>query len=170
MADKKDVSVEGSAARAADRGRDQLGFGEGNDSRPSLGDPSVVADLVADFCLEVIEARTKYLHDEVTADDAKDQIRLLARLYGNIIMGDDPNYATNAWHSPERLGQRILKMIAPVKGISDPGEQLFVTLGASVTSISVALANGRLSDAEAKSHLDALQDQIADLIAGVFSS
>lgn len=170
MADNEnDVSVEGSAARIADRGRDQMSFGEGDD-RPSLGSPDVVADLVGDFCLEVIETRTKYLHDEIDPDGAKINIRLAAKKYGRIILGEDNHYLALTWHSAQRLGERIKKVIPPVKGVTHPGEQLFLTLAGSVTSISVALGEERLTDDEAKAHLLSLQEQANKLILGMFNA
>ncbi|ENQ1546091.1 hypothetical protein ACEOHC_003903 [Salmonella enterica] len=165
MADEKDdVSVEGSAARIADRGRDQLGFSES--SRPSLGDANVVADLVADFCAEVIEVRAKYLRDELEPDQAKLQIRRAAQEYGRIIMGENPHYEAQEWHSPRRLGVRIQKVVPPVKGIEHPGTQLFLTLAGSLSSLSVVLTEGRMSDADAKAHLVSLQKQANELILG----
>ncbi|ECB1886274.1 hypothetical protein EVG80_15625 [Salmonella enterica subsp. enterica serovar Mississippi] len=167
MADENDVSVEGSAARIADRGRDQLGFDDGGSALPNLGNPDDVADLVADFCLEIIGVRNQYLHDEITAVDAKNAIRVAARVYGRIILGQDKHYAVNAWHSPARLGQRIPKVVQPVEGIDHPGELLFVTLGASISSLSVALEAGRITDAVAKQQLISLQQQAGELIVGV---
>ncbi|EAB4417319.1 hypothetical protein D7B12_17975 [Salmonella enterica] len=165
MADEKDdVSVEGSAARIADRGRDQLGFNPGN--RPSLGDANVVADLVADFCAEVIETRAQYLRDEISPDEAKMKIRKTAFTYGQIIMGENDHYEAQNWHSPLRLGKRIQKVIPPVKGIDHPGYQLFLTLAGSLSSLSVVLTEGRMSDAEAKAHLMSLQKQANELILG----
>ncbi|ECN9265183.1 hypothetical protein ZL58_14200 [Salmonella enterica subsp. enterica serovar Typhimurium] len=166
MADEKDdVSVEGSAARAADRGRDQLGFGE-SDGKPSLGDPSVVAELVADFCEAVIGVRTRYLNDEFDGAKAKFYIRQIAFEYGRIVMGQDERFQPLAWHSPKNLGARIKKVIQPVPGIDDPGNALFFTLASSLSSLSVALGEGRMSDADAKQHLIDLQKQANDLILG----
>lgn len=166
MADEKDdVSVEGSAARIADRGRDQLGF-ETSSSRPSLGAAEVVADMVADFCAEVIEIRAKYLRDELEPEQAKLQVRRAALEYGRIIMGENPHYEAQAWHSPRMLGKRIQKVIPPVKGIDHPGTQLFLTLAGSLSSISVALTEGRMTDADAKAHLVSLQKQANELILG----
>ncbi|EAO0118508.1 hypothetical protein EU642_21900 [Salmonella enterica] len=168
MADEKDdVSVEGSAARIADRGRDQLGFDEGGDDRPNLGNPSDVADLVADFCLEVIQTRNQYLNDELGAEDAKDAIRVASRIYGRIIMGQDKHYRHNVWHSPDRLGARIPKVVQPIEGVTHAGELLFVTLAASLSSLSVAVEAGRITDAAARQHIIDLQRQAGDLIVGV---
>ena len=165
MADEKDdVSVEGSAARIADRGRDQLGFE--TDSRPSLGAADVVADLVADFCAEIIGIRAKYLRDELASEIAKLQIRRTATEYGRIILGENPHYQAQPWHSERRLGERIKKVIPPVKGVEHPGTQLFLTLAGSLSSISVALTEGRMSDADAKGHLISLQKQANELILG----
>lgn len=164
MAQDDDVSIEGSAARAADRGRDQLGFEE--DPRPFLGSLRVVQDLLATFCEEVIATRTAYLKDEITPDEAKFKVRQLAAKYGNIIMGRDDKYKADEWHSPRRLGVRIPKVIAPVKGVTDPGEQLFLTLGASLSSISVAYGENRLTDDEAQHHIMTLQSEAAGLILG----
>ncbi|EEK4465166.1 hypothetical protein GNM83_20275 [Salmonella enterica] len=166
MADKEnDVSVEGSAARIADRGRDQLGFGEG-DGKPSLGDPAIVADLVGEFCQAVLNVRTRYLNDEIDGVKAQFYIRQIAYDYGETIMGRDSRFQALAWHSPANLGAKIKKVIQPVKGIDDPGNALFFTLAASLSSLSVALSEGRLSDADAKQHLVDLQKQANELILG----
>ncbi|EDL8063712.1 hypothetical protein CTA21_16295 [Salmonella enterica] len=165
MADNKDDAMAYDfAARAATQGTDQLGFNPG--TRPSLGDVNVVSDLVADFCAEIVEIRVKYLRDELEPEQAKLQVRRAALEYGRIIMGENPHYEAQEWHSPRRLGVRIQKVVPPVKGIEHPGTQLFMTLAGSLSSLSVVLTEGRMSDADAKAHLVSLQKQANELILG----
>lgn len=164
MADEKEVAYD-PAARAATQGTDQLGFNP-SDSRPSLDAADVVSDLVADFCAEIIEIRVKYLKDELTPDQAKLQVRRAAQEYGRIVLGENPHYDKSNWHTPERLGRRIQKVIPPVKGIDHPGVQLFLTLAGSLTSLSVAVTEERISDAHAKAELLSLQKQVNELILG----
>lgn len=166
MADEKDdVSVEGSAARIADRGRDQLGFGEGS-TLPSLGSPDVVSELVGDFCQTVLDIRGQYSRDEIRPDQAKAEIRYLARQYGRIIMGKDRRFDALGWHSPERLGVKIKKVVPVVPGVTDPGEALFVTLAGSLVSLNVAVEGERITDENAKRELLSLMEQANDLILG----
>ncbi|EDY2030007.1 hypothetical protein GTB64_004449 [Salmonella enterica] len=166
MADEKDdVSVEGSAARAADRGRDQLGISDER-SIGALDTPEAVNALVSDFLDAVLAVRKSYLTDELKGDQAKAEIRYIARKYGLVIMGKDKTFKTSPWQSPERLGKRIPKVIPPVPGVSDPGEALFVTLAGSFSALNVAVENGRISDANAKRELLELMDQVSTLILG----
>lgn len=164
--DENDVSVEGSAARAADRGRDQLGFGE-NDSSTSLANAEGVQEFIADFCQEIIGVRTKYLHDELTGDEAQLAVRAIALRYGKVIMGETDHYQTTSWQTPARLGERIKKVVPAVNGVTHPGLQLFVTLGASLTSLGVALGAGRISETVARNELVTLQQQAMELIMGL---
>lgn len=164
MTDKR--SIEGSAERAADRGRaDDLGFSMG--SKPNLGNAAVVQSLVSEFGTAVVNIRKKYNKDELSGDQAKAAVVDVAEEYGNIIMGRDTRYEALPWNSPARLGRRISLVVPALDGIADEGKLLFVTIGTSLMSIAAAHENGRLSDATAEKAVKDMLDDTISLILGL---
>lgn len=164
MTDEKEI--EGSAARAADRGREvDLGFSM--DPRPSLGNQDVVRELMSKFGADVVDVRRDYLEDKITGPESQQRIRDLARDYGAIVMGRDDDYFSLPWNSESRLGRRIKLAVPAIEGISDPGELLFLTVGTSLASLAAAHENNRVSDAEAENHTQTMLGDAADLILGL---
>lgn len=159
------VEVEGSPERAADRGRaEDLGFEPVE--KPSLGNPDVVAGLVAEFAGAVVDVRRRYHEDKLTGDQAKSAILDLAKEYGAIVMGRDERFAAQPWHNPARLGRRIRLVMAGAEGGGDPGEQLFETIGASLSELAVAMEAERISDAEAERQSKEMLADVVQLILG----
>jgi len=164
MTDKKEI--EGSPERAADRGRQEdLGFGM--ESKPSLGNAGVVRDLVSKFGKDVVAVRREYLEDTITGKEAQERVRELASDYGAIIMGRDSDYAPLPWNSESRLGRRIMKVVAAIDGINDPGELLFLTVGTSLSSLAASHEAGRISDDAAEQHTQEMLEDTANLILGL---
>lgn len=164
MVDK--VEEEGSHERAADRGRaDDPGFPVGD--KPSLGDAAVVMSLVTEFASRVVDVRKRYNQDEITGDEAQDEVRALARDYGSIVMGGSADYTALPWNDPLRLGRRIKLVVPSIDGVSDPGELLFLTIGTSLSSLASALEAGRVSDTDGKAHTKLMLEDTASLILGL---
>jgi len=158
--------IEGSPERAADKGRQEdLGLEFG--SKPSLGDPSVVGSMVSLFAHEVVETRKDYNLDKLSSEQAQERVRELAREYGRIVMGRDSRYAALPWNDPARLGRRIKLVVPAESGIDDPGELLFLNVGASIMSIAAAHEREELSDAEAKSKAQEILEDVVSLILGL---
>lgn len=157
--------IEGSAARAADRGKaEDLGFQVSD--KPSLGNPDVVRALVSEFAASVVAIRGEWLRAG-GGGKPSDRVRELAQEYGRAIMGHDDRYAVLPWNNPDRLGRRIRLVVPEEPGVSDPGELLFLTVGASLLEISAAHEAGRLPDADAERHTKAMLEDTANLILGV---
>ncbi len=158
--------IEGSPERAADRGRaEDLGFSM--DPRPSLGNLDVVRGIVSEFGAAIVDARKQYNLDKLTGEQAQARVRELAKEYGDIIMGRDARYFALPWNDQAQLGRRIQLVVPAVDGVSDPGEQLFLTVGTSLMSLAKAHEEGRLPDTDAEQHTKTMLDDTANLIAGL---
>lgn len=163
----KPTEQEGTPERAAERGREEdLGFAP-RGSRPSLGDPSVVVGLVAEFAQQVVGVRRDYNADKLSDEQALSQIHDLAVEYGRVVMGFDNRYQPLPWHDPARLGRRIRLVVPGVEGVEDPGELLFTTIAASLVDLAVAHENGDMGDEDVQAKLAEMQQDAADLILGV---
>lgn len=160
-------SEEGSQARADDRGREEdLGFVVERD-RPSLGDPGVVQALVSEFAGAVVGVRKRFNEGKLDGDKAQERVRDLAREYGDTIMGRDRRYASLPWNDPARLGRRIALAVPAVEGVTDPGEQLFMTIGTSLVELAVEHEEGRMSDDDVKQKAQEMLADTVGLILGV---
>lgn len=158
--------IEGSAERAADRGREEdLGFTVSG--RPSLGNPDVVRGLVSEFAASVVGARRGYNEDRLSGEQAQAALRDLAVEFGRIIMGFDGRYQALPWHDPLRLGRRISLVVPAIEGIADPGVLLFVTVGTSLVEIAAAHEDGRITDEDAKAKAQEMLEDTINLILGV---
>jgi hypothetical protein len=165
MQDPKEI--EGTPERAADRGREEdLGFPSPG-AMPSLGNPAVVRAMVSEFAGAVVGVRRLYNEDKLTGDQSLAQIHDLATEYGGVVMGRDARYQSLPWNSLESLGRRIKLVVAAVDGVTDPGELLFLTVGMSLVEIAQAHEDGRMSDDDAKSKVQAMLEDTANLIMGL---
>lgn len=158
--------VEGSPERAADRGREE-DLGIVVTDKPSLGSASVVQGLVSEFAGAVVVVRKRYNQDKLTGEQAQADLRALAKEYGDIVMGRDDRFQALPWNDPSRLGRRIKLVTAPIDGVTDPGEQLFLTIGTSITELAVSHEEGRTSDEAAKAAMQAMLEDTAKLVQGV---
>lgn len=159
--------IEGSAERAADRGREEdLGFTPPG-PLPSLGDLGVVSGLVSEFASEVVAARRAYNEDKLTDQQALARIHDLAREYGAIVVGADDRYQSLPWNSVQRLGRRIQRVVPAIDGVTDPGELLFLTIGSSLIDLAAEHEEDRMSDEDVKAKVDEMLVDTVDLIMGV---
>ena len=159
--------VEGSPERAADRGAEEdLGF-VAPGATPSLADPSVVDGLVREFATRVVDVRKAYNSDKLSSEQAQQQVRELAREYGEVVMGRDARYQALPWHNPGSLGRRILRVVPAAEGVEDPGELLFLTVGSSLVNLAAAHEEGRMSDEDVQAKMGEMLTDTAHLIAGL---
>lgn len=164
MTDPKEI--EGSAERAADRGREEdLGIVLPTD-RPFLGDAAVVRGLVSEFASQVVAVRKAYNADKMSGVQAQQRIRELAREYGDVVMGRDPSYTAMAWNSPDQLGRQILRVVPSIAGVTDPGELLFLTVGGSLVDLAMELEDDRMGDGDVKAKVEAMLSDAAAVILG----
>ena len=158
-----DVSVEGSAARAADRGRDQLGLGAIG-SKPLLGNSSVILGLVREFSASVFDVRKKYHSDALSAEECIKQVKALSVEYGDIIMGSDDRYQTTDFYSIKVLGSIITKRVPADDSVDDPGELFFTVLAGALLTTAVSLENNTQSESSAKKTIDTLIQESTNFI------
>lgn len=163
MSEDEDVSVEGSAARAADRGGDQLGF-PADVRKPLLGVPAVMKGIISEFAAELIDIRKKYNLDKLSPDASTAAIGVLSKEYGDIIMGRDDRYIGNSFYSPENLGEQIKKVFPAVSGVDDAGELLFLTLATSLMVIAVGHEKEELNDDQAERLTKAVAQETFELL------
>ena len=157
--------IEGSPERAADRGREEdLGFLVSD--RPSLGNPDVVRGLVSEFASSIVDVRKRYNQGKLSGEDAQDEIRGLAVEYGKIVLGKDDRFASLPWNRPGGLGRRIQLTTPAIDGVDDPGEQLFLTVGASLVDLAQMLENDRMSEDDARAKVEDMLEDVVQLILG----
>lgn len=154
----EDVSVEGSAARAADRGADQFGDDILGGVTPLLSNAAVMLGLVREFASSVIDVRKKYHTDELTAADSFKQVHQLAVEYSDIIMGRDKRYQSSDFYSIEQLGDLINKRVPADESVSDPGELFFLAVASALLMCAIDLEQGLRPD-----------NEVADTIATIIS-
>lgn len=158
----EDVSVEGSAARAADRGGDQLGFPD--EKKPLLGSVPVIKNLVKEFGAGIVDIRKNYNLDKLTSAESTDAITALSKEYGNIIMGRDDRYFGSSFYDPGWLGKIITKRIPVVDGVTDAGELLFLTFATSLMVTASKLESESITDNEAEALVKHLSQEMFELL------
>jgi hypothetical protein len=158
--------VEGTPERAADRGREQ-DLGIVVTDKPSLGSAPVVQGLVSEFAGAVVNVRKRYNQDKLSGEQAQAEVRALAKEYGDIVMGRDQRYQALPWNDPARLGRRIKLVTAPIDGVTDPGEQLFLTVGLSIIELATAHEDERISDESTQAQMQEMLQDTANLVQGV---
>lgn len=156
-------SIEGSAARAADRGREE-DLGLVISDTPSLGNPVVVRAMLGEFGVDLMEIRKRWATGDST--NPQEEVRDLCRSFSLIVMGHDPRYAALPWHSVGRLGRQINKVVRAEEGVTDPGELLFLSLSGSLLAIAGEVEKENMSDADAQKHTQEILDDATLLITG----
>lgn len=163
MTDRK--QIEGTEERAADRGRDQLGFPDVNDL-PFLGDPAIVESLVRSFLGRVIDIRTAYNEDKMDGPEAAEAVQDAADQYARIFMGQDKGYAAQPWNSPEQLGASL----SAVGFDPDPAKAclgLFLKTAGDLVAAMALHEEGKLDDDTAQLAIDAAAEDGTYLLLGV---
>lgn len=163
MLEDEDVSVEGSAARAADRGGDQLGF-PADIKKPLLGSVAVMKGIIAEFGAALIDIRKKYNMDKLNANESIAAAAALSKEYGGIIMGRDDRYTPSDFYSPENLGRIITKRIAAIEGVDDAGELMFLTFATSLMVIATKHESESITDDQAELLVKSVSQEMFELI------
>jgi hypothetical protein len=158
-----DVSVEGSAARARDRGNgEDMGFP--TSEKPSLGDPRAVQALVQDFLTEVLDIRASHFSGKLKDGDASDRVLALCIRYGDIIMGAPSKYVVMPWNSKEFLGEKIVEQLPEAE--KAPGAGLFMALAGSILEAKGQHELGDIDDATAEKAVTDAIESVTALILG----
>lgn len=101
------TNVEGSKARAADRGGAAFGIDIPEGDGPLLSDPTTVEGLVRQFYSDVLDVRKAYNGGMIKGPDATAKIKAHATALAAIFMGNNPDYSFTDWNSAEQLGEFI---------------------------------------------------------------
>lgn len=164
----KDVEIEGSAARAADRGRDM--FDPIATDKPYLGSPEVIDSLVRSFLGRVIDVRKQYLQDEITPKEAEEKVLYLAGQYAAIVMGKNDEYGASAWNSPEQLGDFLAMMLDGVPP-EESAEAFFVRMAADLLNhVLIPAENEQIDDEAGQFRVDVIIEESVNALQGIIET
>lgn len=142
------------------------------EGKPSLGDAAVVADLVREFVDNVFtidhEFRTGMTESGLpvppTGPSPEENIRDMAKSYGDIFMGRDPAYEPTEFHRPGRLGAYLRHAVDSIKGDDDPGQGYFEFLALQVVRCARSLENGMAPEQAGPMLQSIMQDAVNRLL------
>lgn len=157
-------TIEGSKERAADRGRDQMGFPDL--SKPNLGAPAVVESLLRGFLGRVVEIRAAYNADEMDGPESAQAINDAAAQYARIFMGGDGDYGAMPWNSPAQLGAHL----SATGYDPDPArscESFFLKAAGDLVANMALHEDGKMDDETAQFVVDAAVEDGTALLLGL---
>jgi hypothetical protein len=157
--------IEGSAARAADRGRDQL-F-EGALSDKGLNSLSAVDAVIRSFAGKVTQVRADYNADKITDAQAREEVASLAQEYADVFMGKSSDYVAQPWNTPEQLGAYL---VAVMDGKAEPetaARDFLLYIAAQLLQVMVEHESGKLDDDVAQFRVDALLEDADYALLGI---
>ncbi len=164
MADQREI--EGSKARAADRGKPE-GMAQFLDARPALGSMEVVEGLVREYLGELTANRVRYHKDEISGEQAVSAAGALAQRYAAIFMGRDSAYFALPWNSPEQLGASLARRFAEAPQPEDAVEVFLAMAAADLMAILVEREDDAIDDDAARFRIDALIEDTAHALLGL---
>ena len=161
----KRTQREGSAERAADRGKGEL-LGLPSTAKPNLGDPGLVESLMRSFLTRVVEIRSAYNKDEMEGPEAAQAVSDASQQYASIFMGGDAEYEGSRWNGPDALGAYLVLL-----GY-DPDPQrscfaLFVTTANEVIEAMSMHEDDMIDDDTAQLVVDAAVEDGVQALLGV---
>jgi hypothetical protein len=163
----KEITREGSQARAEDRGRPQgLEFFEQPEADGGyLGDPDVVDVLVRQFLGEVHGVRLAWSMG--TEENPTEAVAALVKRYAGIFMGSDPDYQAMPWNSPGQLGQHLIERIPLDVPQEEAASTFFMDLANQVLEAAESYASGEIGDEDAKFRIDVMADEATHALMGL---
>lgn len=149
------VHVEGSAARARERGA----FGPHSipEGDASLATPTTVEALVRGFLSDAMATRSGYLRGEIEPAKAAEIVVADAKRVQAIFYGEEPGYQTTEWNRSDRLGKFIVDHGAEC----EPDEAVASLLYAGFKEIAAAGDEG----AEERLNDDMVEATVDDVVA-----
>lgn len=167
---KKPEEIEGSEARAKDRGTAAV-FSfiadDPNDDRPYLGDPDEVEMLVRQFCAEAQRIQIEAGAARMTHGDALQALDKAARDTSAIFMGQSTAYRAMPFNAPDQIGP-FVKQRMGIEG--EPSEACYVMLMNTATQIMAAFVahqNGEADDDATKFQIDAAVEDATSALLGL---
>lgn len=158
-------TIEGSAARIADRGRDQL-FGDALADN-ALNSVTSVEAVVRSFATRVTEVRARYNADEITDVQAKAEVDALAQEYADAFMGKSKDYTPTPWNSVEQLGQYLAGVIEDGAQPETAARDFMLYIAAQLLQIMVEHEGEKIDDEVAQFRLDTLIEDSVYALLGV---
>jgi hypothetical protein len=158
-------SIEGSAARAADRGRDQL-FGDALPDH-ALNSLTAVEAVVRSFAEKVADVRARYNADKITDAQARDEVEVLAQKYADMFMGKSSEYAALPWNTPEQLGAYLANVIEGGTAPETAARDFLLYVAAQLLQIMVEHEDAKIDDEVAQFRLGALIEDAVHAFLGL---
>lgn len=158
--------IEGTAERAADRGRAE-GFEAFDSQDDNLGMPDVVDSLVRGFLALVMQQRIKAHAEELTVEALQKAIVEASKRMADTFMGYTSDYAKSAWNTPEHLGAYIAANYEGAGSPDEAAEAFFLRLAADMMLIAKEHEEERIDDEVAQFQVDALVEQACQTLLGL---
>lgn len=158
-------TIEGSAERIADRGRDQL-FGSALADN-ALNSITSVEAVVRSFATRVTQVRAEYNADKITDVQAKAQVDALAQEYADAFMGKSKDYTPTPWNSVEQLGQYLAGVIEGDSTAETAARDFMLYIAAQLLQVMVEHEEERIDDEVAQFRLDTLIEDAVYALLGL---
>jgi hypothetical protein len=159
------VSIEGSAERAADRGRDF--FDPISGSKPFLGSPDVLDALVRSFLGKLVDIRIAYNSDQIEGTEASKQIAALCESHAATVTGRNADYEAAKWNSDEQLGAFLAAMFTDVAADRGAHTFFYKLAGDFITGVIIPAENEELTDESGSFRTDVLVEEAVAALQGL---
>ena len=168
MADPREV--EGSAQRAADRGR-SLGFDAipiSTEATPYLGDRDAVDGIVRTMLSKIIDARGKFHRQQLSGDAATKQETDAINAAAAIFNGQTPGYQLMpAWNKPEGVGNYVKQRRGWDIPAADAVRSYLAVMANLTTEVFDSYCIGHMDDEDARWRLDVNVEDITNMMLGL---
>jgi hypothetical protein len=142
--------IEGTAERAADRGRSFFDF-PNLEGAPYLGDPEVVDGIVRGFVGGIVNIRAAFYQDKIAGEAAATQTFDTIKETAAIFSGQASDYQLMpSWNKPEGVGAYVLKRRGGTMPADQALEALFTIYAELTIEVFDQHARGAIDDGIAK--------------------
>lgn len=159
-------SIEGSDARAADRGRDFL-FEDSFRFDQELSSVSSVEAVVRQFLTDIVSIRQQYNSLEKSDSEAKDAVRVVCRKYADLFMGRAEGQKASQWNSVEQLGRFLSSVMSGSNSPESAAEDFFLYLASEMLNVLVASENDQIDDDIGQFRVNALAEDAVNALLGL---
>lgn len=165
---KKPEEIEGSSARAKDRGApDGLEFLLGDAEKPSLGNPADVAEMVRDFASSAQSIRMRAITGALSQEAAVSELENLCRKHAAIAYGKDGGWRSAAFNSPEQLGRHIKSVMGLEAEDDEAAFALFMDTAGRLFAAHAAHQGETASDDEVQFQIETALEDAERMILGL---
>lgn len=136
------------------------------DDKTALNDIESVDGVVRGFGLRLIEYRRQYLKTGKTPGAGVEAfITAEAGAMAKAFLGEDDDYATTPWNSPEQLGVALGERAGISGEPVEVVEAFFVRLASDILELAVAIEDGKATDPQFQ--LDVLIEEAVYALLGL---